>query len=103
MQHHVEDQSQGNGQIPRGGRALKWEATEEYAVKQIQRLCPTVDVTDLANGDVHEDLLLIITFYRKEYQNIPLLEILYRPHFKNILYCGECKCTSLYTVNKALI
>ena len=32
--------------------------------------------------DQHEDLLLIVTFYRKEYDSIPLLEILYRPHFK---------------------
>ena len=32
--------------------------------------------------DQHEDLLLIVTFYRREYNNIPLLEVLYRPHFK---------------------
>ena len=37
---------------------------------------------DFTGFDQHEDLLLIVTFYRKEYDSIPLLEILYRPHFK---------------------
>ena len=30
-----------------------------------------------------------MTFYKKDYHNIPLLEIMYRHHFKNIIYCGE--------------
>ena len=40
------------------------------------------NVLSLTGFDQHEDLLLIVTFYRKEYDSIPLLEILYRPHFK---------------------
>ena len=30
-----------------------------------------------------------MTFNRKEYHSIPLFEVIYRHHFKNILYCGE--------------
>ena len=48
--------------------------------------------TALANYnkyDPHDNILLIVTFYKKDYHNIPLLEIMYRHHFKNILYCGE--------------
>jgi len=76
------------GHRQRSGKSLDIDGN--YAAKQIKRLCPAVDTSNLAiYEDVHEDTLLIITFYRKEYHNIPLLEIMYRPHFKNILYCGE--------------
>ena len=39
--------------------------------------------------DKHENILLIVTFSDKQYHNLPLMEVLYRHHFKNILYCGE--------------
>ena len=62
--------------------------------KAIQRLCPTVDVEQATTAacescDRHENLLLIVTFNRREYHNIPLFEVIYRHHFQNILYCGE--------------
>ena len=47
--------------------------------------CDNININltiDFTGFDQHEDLLLIVTFYRKEYDSIPLLEILYRPHFK---------------------
>lgn len=70
------------------------QKAESFASRMIQRLCPTVDLkTALSNlnndYDSHDNILLIVTFYRKDYHNIPLLEIMYRHHFKNILYCGE--------------
>ena len=42
-----------------------------------------------ADCDRHEDLLVIVTFNRKEYHNIPLFEVIYRHHFQNMLYCGK--------------
>jgi hypothetical protein len=40
--------------------------------------------------DRHENILLIVTFSDKQqYHNLPLMEVLYRHHFKNILYCGK--------------
>ena len=79
---------------PRGGKSLsEIKLNDDYVntqIKSVLKLCPAVDTTELAIfEDLHEDILLIITFYRKEYDNIPLLEIMYRPHFKNILYCGK--------------
>jgi hypothetical protein len=81
----------GDLMAPRGGKSLPdIRIDDDYVSKQIKLLCPAVDTTELAIfEDLHEDILLIITFYRKEYHNIPLLEIMYRPHFKNILYCGK--------------
>lgn len=35
--------------------------------------------------------LLVITFNIPHYQNIWLLDLIYRPHYSNILYCGEFK------------
>jgi len=67
--------------------------SESFASRMLKRLCPSVDLkTALANYnqyDPHDNILLIVTFYKKDYHNIPLLEIMYRHHFKNILYCGE--------------
>ena len=85
---HVQEQVVAEDQEPREGKA--WDLSSDYAAKQIKRLCPTIGSGQLAK-DVHEDILLIITFYTKEYHNIPLLEIMYRSHFKNILYCGKSK------------
>lgn len=87
-------------QRSRGGRVLietfesQIKKSETFATKMLKRLCPTVDLaqTALANVDKydpHDGILLIVTFYKKDYHNIPLLEIMYRHHFKNILYCGE--------------
>ena len=46
--------------------------------------------TTLSNKfDKHENILLIVTFSDKQYHNLPLMEVLYRHHFKNILYCGK--------------
>ena len=71
-------------------------ATTQYENKQlsaraIQRLCPSVDLRNHPKdlGDVYDDVLLIVTFNRAEYHNIPLFEVIYRHHFKNMLYCGE--------------
>lgn len=44
--------------------------------------------TFFADLDRHEDLLLIVTFHNKTYDDIPLFEVIYRHHFQNILYCG---------------
>jgi len=71
----------------------KLEKAERFASRMIQRLCPAVDLEkaliNYKQYDPHDGLLLIVTFYKKDYHNIPLLEIMYRHHFKNILYCGE--------------
>lgn len=65
----------------------------EVSARAIQRLCPTVDLEDQKNAEeVHAGLLLIVTFSRKEYHNIPFFEVIYRHHFKNILYCGRSSC-----------
>ena len=84
------DANSSGSKESRSGKALDIDG--DYAARQVKALCPGADTSNLAvYEDVHEDTLLIITFYRKEYHNIPLLEILYRPHFKNILYCGTKK------------
>ena len=78
---------------PRGGKSLPNHSqqlnnladNEASALKQIKKLCPAVDTSELTiYEDLHEDILLIITFYRKEYQNIPLLEIMYRSVFCSV-------------------
>ena len=60
--------------------------SESFASRMLKRLCPSVDLkTALANYnqyDPHDNILLIVTFYKKDYHNIPLLEIMYRHHFK---------------------
>ena len=93
-------------------------AISQVTAKAIQRLCPTVDVDQAISGgsgargsrvisaeasdeedhdqsqeQQHDQLLLIVTFQNKEYGSIPLLEVIYRHHFQNILYCGEFEFT----------
>ena len=65
---------------------------KQLSARAIQRLCPSVDLRNSHSrnlGDVYDDVLLIVTFNRAEYHNIPLFEVIYRHHFKNMLYCGE--------------
>ena len=71
----------------------KLKRYESFASRMLKRLCPSVDLktalSNYNNYDPHDNILLIVTFYQKDYHNIPLLEIMYRHHFKNIMYCGE--------------
>ncbi len=73
--------------------ASQLKKSEVFASRMLTRLCPSVDLKSALdnynNYDPHDNILLIVTFYEKNYTNIPLLEIMYRHHFKNILYCGE--------------
>ena len=85
----------------RQGKALAEEnfenqlkESESFASRMLKRLCPSVDLKNvlsdnLESYDPHDNILVIVTFTKKDYENIPLLEIMYRHHFKNILYCGE--------------
>lgn len=66
--------------------------SEAFASRNLQKLCPALDLREVMSYekyDPHDNILVIITFPKKDYHNIPLLEIMYRHHFKNILYCGE--------------
>ena len=70
------------------------KAANDHAVKVVQQICPSVRASFISkalssNSNKHEDLVLIIAFTDKRYQNLPLFEALYRHHFKNILYCGN--------------
>ena len=65
----------------------------DVAVKVVQQLCPSVGVSYLSAAlsntqNKNPNLVLIVTFTEKRYQNLPIFEALYRHHFKNILYCG---------------
>ena len=56
--------------------------SESFASRQLQKLCPSIDINKaLANQeqyDPHDNILLIVTFHKKDYESIPLLEIMYR-------------------------
>lgn len=69
------------------------QKSASFASRMLQTLCPSIDIKKaVANQnqyDPHDNILLIVTFFKKDYETIPLLEIMYRHHFKNILYCGE--------------
>lgn len=45
------------------------------------------------------DMLLIVTFNRAYYDIIPLIELIYRPAFQHILYCGLGNTSPDYNVN----
>ena len=53
-----------------------------FASRMLQTLCPSIDIKKaLANQnqyDPHDNILLIVTFYKGDYETIPLLEIMYR-------------------------
>ena len=55
---------------------------KQLSARAIQRLCPSVDLRNSRNhrngNDVYDDVLLIVTFNRAEYHNIPLFEVIYR-------------------------
>ncbi|TRY81053.1 hypothetical protein TCAL_09447 [Tigriopus californicus] len=75
------------------GRSLSTTQLNRQVTNQVvQRLCPTVSVEsafkECAKCNRHENILLIVTFNKKDYSNIPLFEVMYRHHFQNILYCG---------------
>jgi len=94
------DERELGEELPRSPKALGGSASVSQlnrlvAARAVQRLCPAVDVygaLEKADGeDSHDDLLLIVTFDKPEYASIPLFEVIYRHHFRNILYCGEIK------------
>ena len=45
------------------------------------------------------DIILLIQFNHKTYSAIPLIEYLYRPAFKHIIYCGPDEMITSYNVN----
>ena len=82
-----------NHHCPSSAEPTPYE-NKQLSARAIQRLCPSVDLRNSGQrlkslGDVYDDVLLIVTFNRAEYHNIPLFEVIYRHHFKNMLYCGE--------------
>jgi len=46
--------------------------------------------------------LLIVTFNFQWYQNIWLLDLIYRPHYPNIVYCGELELSDFGILQKLL-
>ncbi|XP_014664200.1 PREDICTED: uncharacterized protein LOC106806700 [Priapulus caudatus] len=65
----------------------------EAAIKSLQRnICPSfVQPRSRVpqSGLLFDDILLIIIFNGYHTDTIPILEVMYRPSFPNILYCGE--------------
>ena len=75
-------------------KAADVKSAKDVAVKVVQQLCPSVGVSYLSAAlsntkNKNPNLVLIVTFTEKRYQNLPIFEALYRHHFKNILYCGK--------------
>ncbi|XP_014664227.1 PREDICTED: uncharacterized protein LOC106806714 isoform X2 [Priapulus caudatus] len=65
----------------------------EAAIKSLQRnICPAFVQSPSRvpqSGLLFDDILLIIIFNGYHTDTIPILEVMYRPSFPNILYCGE--------------
>ncbi|XP_035704042.1 probable glycosyltransferase STELLO1 [Folsomia candida] len=49
------------------------------------------DVNTTVPKNIYPETLLVITFNFPHYEHIWLLELIYRPYFPNILYCGDGK------------
>ncbi|XP_067662712.1 uncharacterized protein [Haliotis asinina] len=59
----------------------------KFAYSFLKNLCPETDIT--FPHESIEDVALIITFnVPRFYKNIQSLEVMYRPYFPNIIYCG---------------
>ena len=58
------------------------QKSASFASRMLQTLCPSIDIKKaVANQnqyDPHDNILLIVTFFKKDYETIPLLEIMYR-------------------------
>lgn len=67
------------------------------SIKDLEHsICPgfipplqAIGSAELESSLVFNDILLIIIFNRYHFDVIPVLELMYRPNFPNILYCGE--------------
>ena len=54
------------------------------------KLCQTIQTLSIPAADLLNRVCSCSLFiFFLDYRNIPLFEVLYRHHFRNILYCGE--------------
>ena len=62
----------------------------DLSTKLFSKICPGKEAlfTKLATTKVSMDFALLIVFNLPHYEAIPILEVLYRPLFKSLLYCG---------------
>ncbi|OXA54409.1 hypothetical protein Fcan01_10285 [Folsomia candida] len=59
---------------------------------ELRKLCNFgFDVKSTLPKTIYVETLLVITFNYPHYEHIWLLELIYRPHFPHILYCGDGK------------
>ena len=62
----------------------------DLSARLIAEICPTKQAlfNKIANTKVSMDYALLIEFNKPHYEAIPIIEILYRPLFGALLYCG---------------
>ena len=62
----------------------------DQSARLFAEICPTKQAlfNKIANTKVSMDYALLIIFNKPHYEAIPIIEILYRPLFKALLYCG---------------
>ena len=62
----------------------------DQSARLFAEICPTKEAlfTKIATTKVSMDFALLIVFNEPHYEAIPIIEILYRPLFKALLYCG---------------
>lgn len=68
------------------------EALEEFPIVKAmaETMCPGFgSLIPYHPKTIHSDVLLIVVFTNQHYDLIPTLEVLYRPYYPNILYCGH--------------